>query len=158
MKRTSKVLLALLTVASGVLLFLYGFEMLSICMTVLGVGLVILAIVDLFRFRVGSALLEGLLGVAVLVIGWKMLDIALFVVAILLGLYGIVQLFLQIVAVCKKKEKGKKRDQMLERFDPILEMAVGSKKCMMRQVLAYFGEEKEKTCKHCTNCQKSRRK
>jgi hypothetical protein len=137
-KRTSKVLLALLTVAAGVLLFLYGFEMLSICMTVLGVGLVILAIVDLFRFRVGSALLEGLLGVAVLVIGWKMLDIALFVVAILLGLYGIVQLFLQIVAVCKKKGKGKKRGKkkdaalILGFAEPILAMLASA-------VLLYCG-------------------
>ena len=132
MKKTNKLLFALLTIAAGVLLFLYGGEVLSVCMTVLGVGLIVFAIVDLCRFSVVKAVLEGILGVAVLLIGWKLLGVALFVLAILLGIYGIVELFLHLVAICKKKGKGgkskKKKDlaTILGFVEPILALVVAA--------------------------------
>ena len=67
----------------------------------------------------------------------------------------------QDVAIGKalaKNEKGEKRKRMLKRLDSMAELAHDDKHCMMQQVLSYFGEEKGKTCKHCTNCQRNRRK
>lgn len=57
-----------------------------------------------------------------------------------------------------KEEKQAQRKRMLKRLDAMAELALDNNHCMMQQVLAYFGEEKEKTCKHCTNCQRNRRK
>ena len=34
---------------------------------------------------------------------------------------------------------------------------IESDSCMMQNLLSYFGETKEKTCKHCTCCQRNRR-
>ena len=67
----------------------------------------------------------------------------------------------QDVAIGKalaKEEKQAQRKRMLKRLDAMADLALDTKHCMMQQVLAYFGEEKEKTCKHCTNCQRNRRK
>lgn len=104
MKKAIKLLSALLTIALGVLFVIFKTEVLSICMTVLGVGLLIFAILDLIRFKIFTAVIEGVLGAAVLVIGWTLLDIALFVIALVLGIYGIVELFSRIFE--KKKNKG----------------------------------------------------
>lgn len=103
MKRATKLLSALLTIALGVLFVIFKTEILSVCMTVLGVGLIVLAILDLIRFKVITAVIEGIFGVAVLVIGWTLVDIALFVLAIVLGLYGIVELIRRIFEKKKKK-------------------------------------------------------
>lgn len=58
-------------------------------------------------------------------------------------------------ALAKKLEKPAK-DQMLTRLR-YMEKFTKSKACMMQDVLGYFGEAKEKSCKHCTECQRSRR-
>lgn len=54
------------------------------------------------------------------------------------------------------KLEGSARDRMLERLGE-MEQFTSSDSCMMQDILAYFGEKKSKTCKHCTNCQRNRR-
>lgn len=46
---------------------------------------------------------------------------------------------------------------MLKRLNDMARF-VESDACMMQDILDYFGEAKDKTCKHCTNCQRNRRR
>jgi len=55
-----------------------------------------------------------------------------------------------------KKLEGSAKTQMLARLK-CMEKFVKSSTCMMQNVLEYFGETKDRSCKHCTNCQQSRR-
>lgn len=56
------------------------------------------------------------------------------------------------------KEENDEATQMymLEQLDK-MQKFVESDSCMMQNFLSYFGEAKEKTCKHCTCCQRNRR-
>ncbi|MBQ8399737.1 MAG: DUF308 domain-containing protein [Clostridia bacterium] len=105
MKRVTKLVCALLTIALGALFVIYKTEVLSVCMTVLGVGLIVLSVLDLIRLKLFTSAIEGIIGIAVLVIGWLLVDIALFVIAIVLALYGGVELLRRIFER-KKKKKG----------------------------------------------------
>ena len=55
-----------------------------------------------------------------------------------------------------KGEEDIVREYMLNRLNQMREF-IESTSCMMQNLLSYFGEAKEKTCKHCTCCQQNRR-
>ncbi len=100
----STFLSALMTLALGILFVILKAEVIGICITILGVALIVTAIVDLVKRSFVSAVIKAVLGVLVLVIGWSVIDLALLVIGIVLLIYGIVEL-------CKRLfgNKGKKR-------------------------------------------------
>lgn len=55
-----------------------------------------------------------------------------------------------------KGEEHTAREHMLKQLNQMKEF-IESNSCMMQDLLSYFGETKEKTCKHCTYCQRNRR-
>lgn len=55
----------------------------------------------------------------------------------------------------REEYSGELRQTLLERMGE-LRCILSSDKCIMQQVLTALGEEKAKTCRHCTNCQRKR--
>ena len=60
-------------------------------------------------------------------------------------------------ALMKEEKDDATQKYMLEHLNQ-MQKFVESDSCMMQSLLAYFGEAKEKTCKHCTCCQRNRRR
>ena len=59
-------------------------------------------------------------------------------------------------ALIKQEEDDTVCKYMLKQLKQMRKF-IESDTCMMQNLLSYFGEEKEKTCKHCTCCQRNRR-
>lgn len=57
----------------------------------------------------------------------------------------------------KGEEDNATQKYLLKQLDQ-MQKFVESNSCMMQNLLSYFGESKEKTCKHCTCCQRDRRR
>lgn len=57
-----------------------------------------------------------------------------------------------------KNEKDEAARKYIQKQLNQMQEFVESNSCMMQELLSYFGETKEKTCKHCTCCQRNRRR
>ena len=102
MKLSSNLITAILTIALGVLLAVFKEGIIGIAMTVLGVGLIIWAIIDLIDKKMEPAIIKAVAGVAVILLGWLVASIVLFVFAGLLLIYAIYKIYLLIKAKKKK--------------------------------------------------------
>ncbi len=96
MKKTEKIFSALLTIALGVLLIVLQGSVISILMTVLGIGLLAFGIMDLFNRRVPPAVIKLVVGVIVILCGWVIVEAVLYVVAAVLLIAGILLLYEKI--------------------------------------------------------------
>lgn len=96
MKRTEKIFSALLTIALGVLLIVLQGDVISILMTVLGIGLLSFGIMDIYNKLVPPAVVKFVVGVVVILCGWVIVEAVLYVVASLLLIAGILLLYEKI--------------------------------------------------------------
>ncbi len=104
MKKTSQLISAIMTLALGILFVILKADIIGIALTVLGVFLIVVGVLDLIRKNIVSGVIKAALGVATLVIGGLLLDIALLILGIVLLVYGVLELIKRIVA----KKKGQK--------------------------------------------------
>ena len=88
---TNSILMAIVMIALGVLFMILKGGVLSIAMTMLGVALIIVAVIDLVQKQWLSCVIMAILGIAVIVFGWKLVGIARFVLAAVLLVYGVLQ-------------------------------------------------------------------
>ncbi|MBQ9485351.1 MAG: DUF308 domain-containing protein [Clostridia bacterium] len=72
----------------GILFAALKSEMISIVMTVIGAGLIVLAIINLFYGNVYESIAEAVIGVFIIVFGWLLVAVALYVFAAVLLIYG----------------------------------------------------------------------
>lgn len=96
MKRTEKIVSAGLTIALGVLLILLKADIISILMTVLGVGLIALGVMDLVHKLVPPAVVKLVSGAVVILCGWVIVSAVLYIVAAMLLVAGIILLYEKI--------------------------------------------------------------
>ncbi len=96
MKRTEKIVSAGLTIALGVLLILLKADIISILMTVLGVGLIALGVMDLVHKLVPPAVVKLVSGAVVILCGWIIVSAVLYIVAAMLLVVGIILLYEKI--------------------------------------------------------------
>lgn len=106
MKKTSQLISALMTLAIGILFVILKAQVVGICITVLGVALIVTAVLDLIKKSIVSGIVKALLAAAVLIIGWLLLDLALVILGIVLLVYGVLEIFKTIVAAVKDKNIG----------------------------------------------------
>ena len=104
MKTTSHLISAAVTMALGILFVILKAEVVGICITLLGIALIVTAVLDLVRGLIASGVVKILLAVAVLLIGWLLLDVALLVLGVVLLTYSILEIIKTIVAVVKNKK------------------------------------------------------
>lgn len=93
MTKTQKILSAILTMALGVMLIVLQGEVISIAMTVLGVGCIVLGIMDLAQKRVPPAVVHLVLGVIIIVCGWAIVGAVLYLLAGVLLVAGILLVY-----------------------------------------------------------------
>ena len=105
MKRLSQFISAAMTLILGILFVIMKEEVVGICLTIFGVALVIMAILDIIRLSIISGVIKAVLGVAVLVVGWLLIDVALTIIGIILLIYGVFNFVKRLV--------GKKRGMKL---------------------------------------------
>ena len=93
MKKSEKIISAALTVALGLPLMILQGRIISIVMTVLGVGLLVLGVMDLFHKLVPPAIIKLVAGVVIIVCGWAIVGAVLYIVAAALLIVGILALY-----------------------------------------------------------------
>ena len=96
MKKTEKLVAALITMALGVCLIILKGDIISILMTVLGLGLIAFGLADLFNGLIPPAVTKLVVGLVVIICGWAIVEAVLYVVAALLLIVGILLLYEKI--------------------------------------------------------------
>lgn len=96
MKKTEKMISAALTIALGILLIVLQGKIISILMTVLGVGLIAFGLLDLFNRLIPPAVIKLVAGGVIILCGWVIVEAVLYVVAAILLVAGILFLYEKI--------------------------------------------------------------
>ncbi len=107
MKKTEKLVAALATIALGVLLIILKGGIISILMTVLGVGAIVFGVIDLFGKNFPHAVVKIVCGVVIIICGWVIVSAVLYVLAGLLLIAGILLIY-------EKIRSGKKGETLLK--------------------------------------------
>ncbi len=81
-----------LTILLGILFLILQGKVVSIAMTILGVALIIMAVLDLLDHQTFPAIVKAVFGVVVLIFGWALTTAALYILAALLLIWGIYEL------------------------------------------------------------------
>jgi hypothetical protein len=92
-----------MTLALGILFVILKAQVVGICITVLGIALLVLGVLDLLRNAIANGIVRIILAVAVLLIGWLLLDIALLVLGIVILVYSISEIVRTIVAAVRNR-------------------------------------------------------
>lgn len=82
-----------LTILLGILFLILQGDVITIAMTVLGVVLIVMAVLDVLDHRTLSAIVKAVFGVVVLIFGWALTAAALYILAALLLIWGIWELY-----------------------------------------------------------------
>ncbi len=113
----------LFLIVLGVLfVFLTGETIIHTAMTIFGVALLILAILDFLDHQTLPAIVKAVFGVVVLVFGWALVDVALIVLAAVILIWGIYELYLKL----RVRLKGSNTlNTILLYISPILDILLG---------------------------------
>ena len=103
MKKTEKIISAILTILVGVLLMVIKGNFIGILMTVAGCGLIVFGVIDLFQKLVPLAVMKLVVGVLIIVCGWTVVRAVLYVVAAILLIVGILLLYDKLKRRCRRE-------------------------------------------------------
>ncbi|HBF15686.1 MAG TPA: hypothetical protein DDW30_08450 [Clostridiales bacterium] len=107
----------------GVLfLLLKGETIIHVAMTVFGVALLVLAILDFLDHKTLPAIVKAVFAVVVLVFGWALVDVALIVLAAVILIWGIYELYLKLRVHLKGSNA---LSTILLYISPILDILLG---------------------------------
>jgi len=105
-KRSEKITVAIVTMVVGVLLIAMRDSFIGIIMSVAGVALIALGILDVFNRLIPPAVVKGVAGALIIICGWVLVEAVLYIVAALLLISGILLLY-------DKIKKGVRCDNLL---------------------------------------------
>ena len=93
MKKSDIVISAIFTIAIGVLLMIMKGEMISLFMTILGVSLIVLGLIDLLDKNIPFAVVKIVVGGVVIFFGWTIVSAVVYILAALVLIVGILALY-----------------------------------------------------------------
>ncbi len=96
MKKTEKIIVAVLTIALGILLVVLKADIVSILMTVLGVALIVFGIMDIFEKLIPPSIVKIVAGALIILCSWVFVGAVLYVVAAALLVLGILSIYEKI--------------------------------------------------------------
>ena len=102
-QQSNDLVMSIIMIALGVLFIVFKAGVISIAMTIFGVALLVVAVLDLLNKNWTPCVVKAVLGIAVILFGWVLIDIARIVLAIVLLVYGV----LQVIEACKLLKKNK---------------------------------------------------
>lgn len=116
MRTSEKVISAILTMALGVLLIVLRATFIEVLMTVAGIGVIVLGIIDLLQTMVPPAVVKIVVGGLIILCGWVLVEAVLYLVAAILLIGGILLLY----------DKIKRRVHCFKLWQTIVEYAIPS--------------------------------
>ncbi|MBR2375386.1 MAG: hypothetical protein IKA88_03765 [Clostridia bacterium] len=93
MKKSEKIITALLTIGIGILLMVMKGNFISLLMTIAGAGLIVVGVVDLFSRQFPPAVVKVITGGLIIICGWAAVSAVLYVVSAILLVFGILLLY-----------------------------------------------------------------
>ena len=122
MKKSEKIIVALLTICLGVLVMVLRGKLIEILTSVIGIVFIVLGVVDLIYKRVPPAVIKVVSGAMILICGLTLVGIVLYLMAGLLLITGILLAYEKYKARrCRQNIK----EMLLEYATPILLIAMG---------------------------------
>lgn len=100
-KKTTDVIVGIITVVLGILLIFLKQDVITIALTILGIALIISSIVDAVRKLWPSFIVKLIVGIAVILLGWLLVSAALYILAVLLIIIGALQIYENVKAKAK---------------------------------------------------------
>ena len=116
MKKSERIITAILTMIFGILLMVMQDNFIGLLMTIAGITLIVLGVVDIFQHFIPPAVVKMVSGILIIVCGWVLVEAVLYVVAAMLLIAGILLLY----------DKIKKRVCCDTLFKTVLEYAMPS--------------------------------
>ena len=93
MKKSEKIITAVLTMIFGILLMVMQDKFIGILMTIAGFALIVLGVVDIFQRFIPPAVVKIVSGILIIVCGWVLVEAILYILAALLLIAGILLLY-----------------------------------------------------------------
>lgn len=93
MNKSEKIISSVFTIALGVLLIAMKGEMISIFMTVLGIALISLGVIELLKKDITRAVIIGVLGGLIVFLGWTIVTAVVYVIAAIVLIVGILAVY-----------------------------------------------------------------
>ena len=93
MKKTEKIIAAVLTMVVGILLIAMQDKFIGILMSIAGACLIVLGVVDIFHRYVPPAVIKIVSGILIIVCGWVLVEAVLYIVSAMLLIAGILLLY-----------------------------------------------------------------
>ena len=93
MRKSEKIISAALTMLLGVLLLVLKGKVVGIAMTVIGICLIVLGVMDIFNKLVPPAVVKIVVGGVVILFGWVLVEVILYILAAVLLIVGILMLY-----------------------------------------------------------------
>ncbi len=122
MKKSEKILSALVVMALGLLFVILQGSFISILMTLAGVGLIVLGAVDIVQRNFPQAIVKIVSGVLLIIAGWAIVEAVLYILSGVLLVFGILWLYDKI----KRRRKCSSLWQtIIEYAQPIICIVVG---------------------------------
>ena len=122
MKKSEKIIAALLTMALGILFIILKDAFIALLMTVAGISLIVLGVIDLVNKLVPPAVVKMVTGALVILCGWVIVEAVLYIIAAILLIFGILLLYHNI----KNNVRGCNAwETVLEYATPSICIAIG---------------------------------
>lgn len=118
--KSNELLTAIALILIGGLFIIYKGEVISIAMSLIGITLVVLGIIDILRSRVVSGVVKLVFAALVVLAGWLFVTLALYVLGAFLLIAGITQL----IALSKLKIKKMTLPAVMHIAQPIIYILV----------------------------------
>ena len=118
--KSNELLTAIALILIGGLFIIYKGEVISIAMSLIGITLVVLGIIDILRARVFSGVVKLVFAALVVLAGWLFVTLALYVLGAFLLIAGITQL----IALSKLKIKKMTLPTVMHIAQPIIYILV----------------------------------
>lgn len=118
--KSNELLTAIALILIGGLFIIYKGEVISIAMSLIGITLVVLGIIDILRSRVVSGVVKLVFAALVVLAGWLFVTLALYVLGAFLLIAGITQL----IALSKLKIKKLTLPAVMHIAQPIIYILV----------------------------------
>ena len=93
MKKSEKILSAILTMGVGMMLIVLKGNLIGVLMTVVGVCLIALGLMDFWGRLIPPATVKCIVGVFIIICGWTVIEAVLYIAAALLLIVGILLLY-----------------------------------------------------------------
>lgn len=92
MKNRNKMIAAVVAIVVGVMFIVMKGEVISLALTLLGVGAIVMGILDMVKQDTKNGIIKLICGAVIITCGWLFVNIALTVIAVLLIVYCIANL------------------------------------------------------------------